>query len=207
MSILHFASQLCPFNITIVGEFVFGRTEELPPRFNSCSFMLITILVHLIMSSLTCFTSPGSKHRMKSPRRIRGYAEKEFEEFSVSGKSPFSIQNENVSVADEELLLDVPSNASFPQAELLPSSTSSSSNLVRPWCLLATYIQPFFCIHFDRVLFLVLPPFLTWNMVLMGYERDGWILLALSLYRLTKRLSYVASSRKEEICLVFLLLR
>lgn len=102
----------------------------------------------------------GSKVMMKSPRRIlmkSSYGQKEFidkDDSFVSAKSLFSIQNDNGSSSvldtshfegensDQDLLLDVPSNASFPQAELLPSSsfgalasTSSSSvypNLVRP---------------------------------------------------------------------------
>ncbi|KAH6829933.1 hypothetical protein C2S53_018704 [Perilla frutescens var. hirtella] len=100
----------------------------------------------------------GSKVIMKSPRRIlmkSNYGQKEpidKDDSFVSAKSLFSIQNDNGSSvldtshfegenSDQDLLLDVPSNGSFPQAELLPSSsfgalasTSSSSvyqNLVR----------------------------------------------------------------------------
>lgn len=101
--------------------------------------------------SLTDFLPPGSKVMMKSPRRIlmkSSYGKKEIldrDESFVSAKSLFSIQNDNGSSvldtshfegenSDQDLLLDVPSNGSFPQAELLPSSsfgamasTSSSS--------------------------------------------------------------------------------
>ncbi|KAG6414212.1 hypothetical protein SASPL_126930 [Salvia splendens] len=93
----------------------------------------------------------GSKVMMKSPRRIlmkSSYGKKEIldrDESFVSAKSLFSIQNDNGSSvldtshfegenSNQDLLLDVPSNGSFPQAELLPSSsfgamasTSSSS--------------------------------------------------------------------------------
>lgn len=96
---------------------------------------------------------------MKSPKRISmksSYGKKEVIERDgsfVSAKSLFSIQNDNGSSlldtssyfegenSNQDLLLDVPSNGSFPLAELLPSSsfgamasTSSSSvypNLVR----------------------------------------------------------------------------
>ncbi|XP_057810110.1 GATA transcription factor 26 isoform X2 [Salvia miltiorrhiza] len=101
----------------------------------------------------------GSKVMMKSPRRIlmkSSYGKKEVldrDDSFMSAKSLFSIQNDNGSSvldtshfegenSDQDLLLDVPSNGSFPQAELLPSSsfgamasTSSSSvypNLVHP---------------------------------------------------------------------------
>lgn len=147
----------------------------LPPEFAAaCSFLFLSCslvfwwiylwrsyFVHAFCTSPTCFSPPGSKVMMKSPRRIlmkSSYGQKEFidkDDSFVSAKSLFSIQNDNGSSSvldtshfegensDQDLLLDVPSNASFPQAELLPSSsfgalasTSSSSvcpNLVRPW--------------------------------------------------------------------------
>ncbi|KAI3469031.1 hypothetical protein Pfo_025694 [Paulownia fortunei] len=101
----------------------------------------------------------GSKVIMESPRRIilkSSYDQKELIDkdgsFS-SAKSLFSLQKDNGSLvldfshfdeesSDQDLLLHVPSNGSFPQAELLQTSsygaltsTSSSSvypNLVRP---------------------------------------------------------------------------
>ncbi|KAL1548964.1 GATA transcription factor 26-like [Salvia divinorum] len=105
--------------------------------------------------------STGSKVMMKSPRRIimkSSYGKKEVlvldgDDSFMGAQSLFSVQNKNGSSvlgtsyfegenSDQDLLLDIPSNGSFPQAELLPSSsfgamasTSSSSvypNLVHP---------------------------------------------------------------------------
>lgn len=97
---------------------------------------------------------------MKNPRRIimeSSYDQKvliDKDDPFVSAKSLFPMQNDNGSLvldtshfdgesSDQDLLLDVPSNGSFPQAELLPTSsfgalasTSSSSvypSLVHPW--------------------------------------------------------------------------
>lgn len=90
---------------------------------------------------------------MKSPRRIMmksSYDEKQLigKESFMSGKSPLSMQNDNSSLLldtshfdgesyDQDLLLDVPSNGTFPQAELLQSSSfgalaSTSSSSVYP---------------------------------------------------------------------------
>ncbi|KAL8539895.1 hypothetical protein ACS0TY_001483 [Phlomoides rotata] len=95
----------------------------------------------------------GSKVMMKSPRKIMmnpSYDEKHamYKECFLSGKSPLSMQNDNSSLMldtchfdgesyEQDLLLDVPSNGTFPQAELLPSSSfgalaSTSSSSVYP---------------------------------------------------------------------------
>lgn len=107
--------------------------------------------------SITCFLHPGSKVMMKSPRRVimkSSYGKKEVlvadrDDSFVGAQSLFSIQNENGSSvldtsyfkcenSDQDLLLDIPSNGSFPQAELLPSSSfgtmaSTSSSSVYPY--------------------------------------------------------------------------
>ncbi|KAL3834979.1 hypothetical protein ACJIZ3_009715 [Penstemon smallii] len=97
----------------------------------------------------------GTKVIMKSPRRIIGkssYDDKELKEknesFFGEKSQLFSWQNDNNSImlgsshfdeesCEQDLLVDVPYNSSFPQAELLvvEASTSSSSvypNIVRP---------------------------------------------------------------------------
>ncbi|CAN4127701.1 unnamed protein product [Withania somnifera] len=95
----------------------------------------------------------GVNTTMKSPKRVamkNSYEQKDIIENDVSCFSPkslFALPSENSfhfasESSDQDLLLDVPSNSSFPQAELLPTasfvaqaSTSSSSiypHLVQP---------------------------------------------------------------------------
>ncbi|CAL5436747.1 unnamed protein product [Camellia sinensis] len=102
---------------------------------------------------------PGAKTTMKSPKRVMksSYEHKELVDNDVSCFSPrslFALPPDSSSLmldslqfmgesSDQDLLLDVPSNSSFPQAELLlptssfgaQASTSSSSihpQLIRP---------------------------------------------------------------------------
>lgn len=106
---------------------------------------------------ILCFSE--ARTTMKSPRRMMKAVEKEHidnEGSSFSPRSLFALPPDGGSleldsfnfgdeISEHELLLDVPSNSSFPQAELLhpasgfgaqPQSTSSSSvypHLLRPW--------------------------------------------------------------------------
>ena len=109
----------------------------------------------------------GAKTTMKSPKgAMKGiYEHKELADndgFYFSPRSLFALPTDNSSLmmdsfqfmgesSDQDLLLDVPSNSSFPEAELLlptssssaQASTSSSSiypHLTRPWlCFVMHY--------------------------------------------------------------------
>lgn len=228
-------SQLCPWILL--------------PEFAADSFSFLFVLCSFdgaFCTSLTCFSSPGSKVMMKSPRRIlmkSSYGQKEFidkDDSFVSAKSLFSIQNDYGSSSvldtshfegensDQDLLLDVPSNASFPQAELLPSSsfgalasTSSSSvypNLVRPWWYLYTNLPSTYFVYDLRFDLLWLCCFCSiWGWMdtfffsIFSHQTcywdpkgDGWIYLPSVFVQTNKRLCYVAQTKgeKEEICVI-----